>query len=326
MAEKVRVLFIAGASRSGSTILHNILGQVDGFQAVGELRDLWQRGAIKNWLCGCGVPFDRCEFWSDIFARVSAGDGPIGAEEMSSVIESFRIKHLPLTWIPWLRRTHLDRLQPYLARLGDVYAAIRVSTGARVIVDSSKNPAYGYLLAQIPALEVFYLHLIRDAPAVAHSWARKKMFEPGKPMPRQSHLKSALQWDARNLATEVFLPSGERRLRIRYEDMMIDPYGTTREIIRWLDHSHSPLPFTSSHEVILNRPNHSVFGNAVRFQQGSVPLAYDDRWRRDMPHHKMRLVGVATRPLRRRYGYTAKRKPDRGQHVGLHDDPTQPSS
>jgi len=305
--EKVRVLFIAGANRSGSTILHNILGQVDGFFAVGELRDLWQRGLIENWLCGCGVPFDQCEFWSSIFARVSTGDKPIDAEEMSSIIESFLIKDL-LTWIPALRRRRLGRLRPYLAKLGDVYAAIRDATGSRVIVDSSKHPAYGYLLDQIPTLEVFYLHLIRDSPAVAHSLTRNKMFEPGRPMPRQSHLKSALQWDARNLATEFFLPSGERRLRIRYEDMMIDPYGTTCEIIRWLGHSHSALPFTSSHEVILDRPNHSVFGNAVRFQRGSVTLAYDDRWRRDMNRHKLRLVGAVTWPLRRRYGYTTKTK------------------
>ena len=137
------------------------------------------------------------------------------------------------------------------------------------------------------------------------------MFEPGRPMPPQSYLKSALQWDARNLATESFLPSGERRLRIRYDDMMIDPQGTTRGIIRWLGHGHSPLPFTSSNEVVLNRPNHSVFGNAVRFQRGSVTLAHDDRWTRDMSRHKHRLVGALSWPLRRRYGYTTKRKPDR---------------
>ena len=318
MAEKVRVLFIAGASRSGSTILHNILGQVDGFQAVGELRDLWQRGAIKNWLCGCGVPFDRCGFWSDIFARVGAGDRPTDAEEMSSVIESFRIKHLPLTWIPWLRRTRLDRLQPYLAKLGEVYTVIRDSTGSRVIVDSSKNPAYGYLLDQTPALEVFYLHLIRDAPAVAYSWTRKKMFEADRPMPRQSHLKSALQWDARNLATEFFLPFGKRRLTIRYEDMMIDPYGTTCEIVRWLGQSESPLPFTSSHTITFDRPNHSVFGNPVRFQRGSVTLANDDRWTREMAHHEVRLVGAVTWPLRRRYGYISKTESAKDQDLDLH--------
>lgn len=306
--EKVRVLFIAGASRSGSTILHNILGQVDGFVAVGELRDLWQRGMINNWLCGCGVPFEQCEFWRSIFARVSAGDAPIDAEEMGSMIESFRIKSLPLTWIPALRRRRLGRLQPYLAKLGDVYAAIRDSTGSRVIVDSSKNPAYGYLLDQIPALEVFYLHLIRDAPAVAHSWVRKKMFEPGRPMPPQSHLKSALQWEARNLATELFLPAGQRRLRIRYEDMMIDPHGTTCQIMRWLGQSESLLPFTSSHAVTFDRPNHSVFGNAVRFQRGPVTLAYDDRWSWEMDHHKVQFVGAVTWPLRRRYGYTIKSK------------------
>ena len=39
--KKVKVLFIAGNGRSGSTILDVILGQLEGFFAVGELRRIW---------------------------------------------------------------------------------------------------------------------------------------------------------------------------------------------------------------------------------------------------------------------------------------------
>ena len=46
--EKVKVLFIAGNGRSGSTLLHNILGQRAGFGALGERREIWVRGARKN--------------------------------------------------------------------------------------------------------------------------------------------------------------------------------------------------------------------------------------------------------------------------------------
>ena len=38
-----RVLYILGWGRSGSTVLGNILGEVDGFFCAGELHYLWER-------------------------------------------------------------------------------------------------------------------------------------------------------------------------------------------------------------------------------------------------------------------------------------------
>ncbi|WP_420910932.1 sulfotransferase [Thermus thermophilus] len=38
--EKVKVVFIGGYGRSGSTLLDRMLGQVEGFVSVGELRHI----------------------------------------------------------------------------------------------------------------------------------------------------------------------------------------------------------------------------------------------------------------------------------------------
>ena len=50
----VRVAYIAGAGRSGSTLLAMMLGTLPGWVSVGELRHLWARGVEENQLCGCG--------------------------------------------------------------------------------------------------------------------------------------------------------------------------------------------------------------------------------------------------------------------------------
>jgi hypothetical protein len=39
----VKVLYIDGQGRSGRTLLHNVLGQVEGFFAAGDLREIWKR-------------------------------------------------------------------------------------------------------------------------------------------------------------------------------------------------------------------------------------------------------------------------------------------
>jgi hypothetical protein len=62
----IRILYIAGAGRSGSTLLANILGQVEGFFTAGELISIWERGLIQDRFCGCGVPFHDCEVWTGI--------------------------------------------------------------------------------------------------------------------------------------------------------------------------------------------------------------------------------------------------------------------
>lgn len=62
--------FLAGLP---GDILHNILGQIDGFAAVGELRYIWGRAAIDNQLCGCGERFRNCPFWDEVMTHAFGG-------------------------------------------------------------------------------------------------------------------------------------------------------------------------------------------------------------------------------------------------------------
>src|SRR5690349_2184383 len=64
--ERIPVLFIAGAARSGSTLLDRVIGMHEGFCSSGELTFIWQRSYRENQLCGCGVPFHECEFWREV--------------------------------------------------------------------------------------------------------------------------------------------------------------------------------------------------------------------------------------------------------------------
>jgi hypothetical protein len=53
----VRVLYIGGWGRSGSTLLDLILGQAPGVFSAGEVREIWQSGLVENRPCGCERPF-----------------------------------------------------------------------------------------------------------------------------------------------------------------------------------------------------------------------------------------------------------------------------
>lgn len=299
-----KVLFIAGGGRTGSTMLHNVLGQIDGFAAVGELRYIWGRGVLNNQLCGCGLRFADCPFWSEVMRRAFGGVDAAFAREMLAWTESHRIRHLPLAAFGVTRRRQLQRLDRYRQRLGQLYTAIQSVSGCRVLVDSSKNPSYGYVLQHTAAVDPYFLHFVRDAPPVSYSWGKHKEFEPGVPMARKRPAASALQWLARNATAELFLTKDpSRRMRLRYEDAMRSPREHVRSIVRWVGEEPSGLPFVTEHEAHLDRPNHSVFGNSVRFQHGPVTLRRDETWRHQMARRDRYLVEAITLPLRVRYGY-----------------------
>ena len=69
LTTRPKVLYIAGPSRSGSTMLDLLLGELDGYVATGELRNLWGYGLLDGWLCGCREPMKSCPFWRSVLER-----------------------------------------------------------------------------------------------------------------------------------------------------------------------------------------------------------------------------------------------------------------
>jgi len=58
--ERLKVLYVIGWDRSGSTLLDNLLGGVDGFFSSVELHKIWQEGLTEGRKCGCGRPVAAC--------------------------------------------------------------------------------------------------------------------------------------------------------------------------------------------------------------------------------------------------------------------------
>src|SRR3712207_6711350 len=79
--ERTSVLSIVGPGRSGTTILGNILGEVQGIVNAGEIRWLFQRGLLERRPCGCGLPPAECPRWSVVLDRWWKACRPDTAED-----------------------------------------------------------------------------------------------------------------------------------------------------------------------------------------------------------------------------------------------------
>lgn len=303
---RVKVLYIAGSGRSGSTILDRILGQLDGFFSVGELCNLWDRGLLARRKCGCGVPVVHCPTWTGILAY---GFGRVDDADARKVVamrgRRVRARYIPAVLLTrWRGRDRADdELLPVLERL---YRAVQQHTGCRVIVDSSKAPLYGELLAAIPAIDLRVVHLVRDPRATAFSWMRDKQlpdFGDQRLMQRQRPLKSAGLWSLWQTMSELLIGRPPARyLRLRYEDFVRDPEAAVRGILGFVGEDPPALPFVSPQAVRL-AANHSVSGNPNRFSTGDIAIRADDEWMRLMPGTDRMLVTASTFPLLLRYSH-----------------------
>lgn len=298
----MKVLYIAGWGRSGSTILDNILGEVDGFFTGGELHQIWDRGLLQNRPCGCGAPFRECELWTRILREAFGDPGALDVHRIVAEGQTaLRTRHLPTLAArgPVAGRAYLDAT----ARL---YEGIAHVTGAEVIVDSSKLPSYGYVLGSLPDVELSVVHLVRDPRATSWSWLRRKPMPDAsgvRPMTRHHPAHNAVMWNVTNSAVRLLRRDRrDRVLLVRYEDFVQEPRRWSERVLELVGEGGRALPFVDDSAVQLSS-NHTVSGNPSRFATGLVQLKPDDEWRTGMHRRDKVLVTALTTPLLSRYGY-----------------------
>lgn len=306
-----KVLFIAGMTRSGTTLLGNVLNELPGFVGVGEVRSYW-RATRDARLCGCGMPVSECEFWSNVAHWIEHHYGPFPAER-ALFLQRAHIRSLPLQLFR-LKRAKKSASSPgaeYGQLLAQLYTGIGAVSSADVVVDSSKGPHDAYVISQFTELDLFVIHLVRDPRGVAYSWSRRA-WNPDKPagyFEQQPASEVAIRWVTRNAVTEILLARrlGPRYMRVRYEDFVSDPDETIGQISAMCTARRLPLP--ASGGVISFGPNHNVSGNPSRLATGPVPIRPDHEWTERMSRRPMLAATIGAAPLLRRYGYRLRPRP-----------------
>lgn len=298
------VLYIAGFGRSGSTILSNLLGEVEGVFSAGEVALFW-RNVFDN-SCGCGRPARECSVWQDVVG--SCGVTKDEARRLGELVSSlWRLRNLPRLAARGASGLRHQDQPTLLERSECLYATLARTQGARMIVDSSNMPLYAYMLQRSTSLDLRVVHLVRDVRGVAHSWRRKKLLPgPGEGyMERLSLRTTVLSWLTWNAVPEALWrrPGGSGRyILVRYEDFVERPRATTQRILAMAGLEHSDLPFVDERTVRLGE-NHTIAGNPNRVQRGNIRISSDNAWITEMPARDRRMISALTAPALIHYGY-----------------------
>lgn len=306
---RIEVLYIGGSGRSGSTLLDRLIGQVDGFCAVGELVHLWERGVVRNELCGCGSVFAECGFWQRIGSLAFGGWDALDPREVLSLERAVnRHRFIPLMLAGAATGSYGRKLTAYRQILGRLYSAIQRTTATQVIVDSSKSAPYAFILAKTPDVDLRLVHLVRDSRGVAHSWTKRvvrpEITQTKTYMPRYHPARAAVEWTVDNVLFDRLGARGIPYYFVRYERLVRQPREIVRGILEFADARvpSADLDFIGADHALLGA-THSVAGNPMRFRSGPVPLRADEQWRERMRPSDRIVVSALTWPFLSRFGY-----------------------
>ncbi len=306
--EKIKVIFISGSGRCGSTILQEILAASPEICAAGETCYTWDNGFLFDLLCSCGKKFSECGFWKSVFDTGFFWGKNVNAQFIESNKKILRGKKaIPMFIMPFLRsKKFLKASAIYSSALYKLFYGIKKTTGCKFILDSSKFGFHGLILSEMDMIELYVIHLVRDSRGVAYSF-QKKMLRPevhqkAYYMSRLDAGRSGIRWIKENLLSHFLRIKNRFYLFVRYEDFVANPGMILEKIYSFLD---LPMPF--SHDNI-NGPfqkseEHTLSGNPLRFDKEPFYLRLDNEWRDKLSKTSYSIVSLMTSPLLTFYGY-----------------------
>lgn len=313
------VLFIASASRSGSTLLDLLLGSHPQGVSTGEVRRL--QGFVlqdKGFLsleqddypltCSCGKSVGDCFFWEKVERHFGASFKDTVFKTRQKRMWRSLIMALYLVGGPAGVRV-AARAWPLLRQEMEIglncvrlHKAISSVSGASFVVDSSKS-IYHYMILHQAAPELMRLIiLVRDGRGVAFSMVRGPRAKQWKKGPLPPFLQAAKQWalTTRGILLLARRTSSSNKMIIRYEDMCKDPVKILNEVAkRW------GLPPWEHVFQDTKRERHIIGGSpSIRFEGSVSSIRPDESWKQALGPGDLEAFGRIAGRLNRRLGYT----------------------
>jgi len=309
MTNQVKVVYVMGVFRSGSTIFDMLLGNIEGLVSVGELVNVQQYAWINNDYCSCGSTGDKCAFWSKVKQRW-VDENDISIEEFIRIQSNIeRFKYWPLVYLK--SKLFKKSFASYATGIVSLYKIISDENGGNGVVDSSKNPGRALALSMIPDIDFHVIHLVRDGRGVA--WSCLKQFDIDVKKGLQIKIapvsvwKTSFRWMTINASSTIIASLLKTRaIRIKYEDLMDDFEGELSKLGDFLLVDVAGL----NHKVKNNEElsvYHTIAGNRVRMNR-TIQIKPDYEWISKITKKQNAIFWIVAGFLAKLYGYKTSLK------------------
>lgn len=284
--------------------MDRVIGTATNAVSMNEVYRLWMEDDFESRKCGCGETFLACNFWQTVRSYLPANEQFV----RRLLFLQQKVDHtrfFPNIYFGLYSRKFEDRLVEYKRKLSVLYGAISNASEGQIIVDSSKVPSRALILSEIENVDISFVHLIRDARAVAYAWAKRVKTDPSfqnKTLDRHPFWWMAVKWGWVNLCAEL-LNRRSRYMRLRYEDFVDAPSSVVASLLSNVAAiDESSIAFTDERIVELGEI-HSMSGNPQRFETGPIKIRRGSNWREKISLVNYAYSTAVSWPLLMRYGY-----------------------
>lgn len=298
-----KVVYIAGAGRSGSTFLSQLLSQNDDCFNLGQIRHL-PLALKRNVTCACHQPIQECAYWGPVAAEMTGRHGEDVFERLKTGAPAFKTSATQNSG--WEDTAVRDLIRQenaeYLTLLGDLYATAARQAGGAALIDSSKAPEVLLSLSLIPEISLYTLNLLRDPRAVNASWAKRVQ-------KKETLQQRARNWNNRVRRMTAFHQGSDAPfLQLHYEDLASTPRQTIEDIQTWAGLQVGTAFFTSDTEADISWERNHLFPPAneevLEKRATHIQIKPSESWKSEENAPYRKMAERINFPLAKKMGYT----------------------
>lgn len=245
------LIFISGIPRSGTSLLHLMIGAHPRYVSVGEVYGLIRPGSERlanpeGVQCSCGKTAPDCPFWGEIVSRLQRSAESTASGRYKIFLDVFR------------------------ARFGD----------DKIPVDSSKAMSALEALTALSGLHVKVFYVIKDVRAWTVSLRRHQNQQFRKLPPHQRFLRNMSsrlfrRWYRENRKNQTVIKRlSVPWMQLSYEELCLFPTLSLAKISEFLGDE-----FTQQVLSFNKAEHHGVLINRMRNSEAKMSgVFYDNRW------------------------------------------------
>ncbi|WP_022940391.1 sulfotransferase domain-containing protein [Psychromonas hadalis] len=301
--KKQKLVYLAAASHSGSTMTAMLLGAHPDLCSVGELKAI-NLGDKNSYLCSCKTLAKDCAFWQGVTEKMASKGHDFCISNAGTDIRTGATPYMlrllrPLVRSPimeFVRDTLLSlsptwrKQLPHLQkRNADYVRSIAEQAGVDTVVDSSKIGIRLKYLLKNPDLDVKVIWVVRDGRGVSLAYKNPSEYADAKdpklrgggtgktPEHSRGIEVGAQEWIRCNDETRSVLATMDKNswIKVHYEELCNDTEKTLDKIFEFIgvDPSKKKLNFKTV--------EHHVVGNGMRLDDSEV-IKLDERWKEQL--------------------------------------------
>lgn len=202
--KKIRVVYILGLGRSGTTLITSLLNSHKDIVGVGELNNILRQH--DNTRCSCGQVLDQCPFWlnvmNDVKKRATAS-----REEIRNCINRQELKKNFFNPFKRIEKKYLEINK-------ELYSAISRRSEKNIIIDSSKNIMRYFSIKSL--FDTTTITVIRNPFGVC--WSLMKIYG-SKQARNRIMIYSLLSYTFNNLLIITLSKFNKSAIVFKYEDI-----------------------------------------------------------------------------------------------------------